>query len=128
MEPAQNAIEIYQLRVVRRETSPHIWRRFLVRSDSSIVDLHRTIQIALGWSGRQVFQFDVQGQRQGVLLECDARQILLSDFRFYVKERFTYKYNIAGQESRPWQFEIRLEQKWFWCNSQTEDARRYVQR
>jgi hypothetical protein len=111
MEAAQNSIEIYQLRVVLRETSPHIWRRFLMRSDSSIVDLHQTIQIALGWSGRQVFQFDVQGQRAGVRLDCDARDLLLSDFRFYVKERFTYAYNIADQESRPWRFEIRLEQK-----------------
>ena len=42
MEPNQNSIEIYQLRVVLRDTSPHIWRRFLVRSDSSIVDLHQT--------------------------------------------------------------------------------------
>jgi len=54
MEPAQNPIEIYQLRVVLRETSPHIWRRFLVRSDSSIVDLHQTIQVAFGWSQRVV--------------------------------------------------------------------------
>ena len=111
MQPAQNPIEIYQLRVVLRETSPHIWRRFLIRGDSSIVDLHQTIQIALGWSGRQVFQFDVQGHRQGVSRKRDARHILLSDFRFYVKERLTYAYNIADQESRPWRFEIRLEQK-----------------
>lgn len=59
MEAAQNAIEIYQVRVVFRETSPHIWRRFLVRSDSSIVDLHQTIPIALGWSGRCAFQLEV---------------------------------------------------------------------
>jgi len=111
MDPAQNTIEIYQLRVVLRETSPHIWRRFLARSDSSIVNLHKTIQIAFGWSGRRGFEFDVQGHRQGVRLEGDARHILLADFRFYVKERFTYAYNIADQESRPWRFEIRLEQK-----------------
>src|SRR5262247_2263416 len=111
MEPAQNPLEIYQLRVVLRETSPHIWRRFLVRSHSSIVDLHRTIQIAFGWSGRRVFAFEVQGHRQGVRLEGHARDMLLSDFRLYVKERFTYAYNIAEQESRPWRFEIRLEQK-----------------
>jgi len=60
MEPAQNPIEIYQLRVVLRETSPHIWRRFLVCSDSSIVDLHQTIQIAFGWSGRRAFAFEVK--------------------------------------------------------------------
>ena len=47
MDPAQNTIEIYQLRAVLRETSPHIRGRVLVRSDSSIMDLHQTIQIAL---------------------------------------------------------------------------------
>ncbi len=111
MEPAQNSIEIYQLRVVFRETSPHIWRRFLVRSDSSIVDLHQTIQTAFGWSGRRAFAFEVQGHRRGVWLEGDAREILLADFRFYVKERFTYTDNTAEQESRSWQLAIRLEQK-----------------
>ena len=111
MESAQNPIEIYQLRVVLRETSPHIWRRFLMRSDSSIVDLHQTIQIAFGWSGRRAFAFEVQGHRQGVRLDSHARDMRLADFRLYVKERFTYTYNTADQESRPWRFEIRLEQK-----------------
>jgi len=111
MEPAQNPIEIYQFRVVLREASPHIWRRFLVRSDSSIVDLHQTIQIAFGWSGRRAFAFEVQGHRHGVRLEGDARDMLLSDFRLYAKERFTYAYNTTDQDSRPWRFELRLEQK-----------------
>jgi Plasmid pRiA4b ORF-3-like protein len=53
----------------------------------------------------------VQGQRQGVRPDCDARHLLLSDFNFYLKERFTYEYNIADAQSRPWRFEIRLEQK-----------------
>jgi hypothetical protein len=111
MKPNQNPIEIYQLRVVLRETSPHLWRRFLVGSDSSIVDLHQIIQIAFGWSGRRPFAFEVQGHRHGVRLEGAAREMLLADFRFYVKERFTYTYNTIEQESRPWQFAIRLEQK-----------------
>src|SRR5262245_23517084 len=100
MQSAQNPTEIYQLRVVLRETSPHIWRRLLGRSDSSIVDLHQTIQIAFGWSGRQVFEFDVQDHRRGVRLEGDARHMLLANFRLSVKERFPYAYNIADQESR----------------------------
>jgi len=33
---------VYQLRVVLRGVSPLIWRRLLVRSDSSIADLHAT--------------------------------------------------------------------------------------
>ena len=58
MKPAQNSIELSQFCIVLRETSPHIWRRFLVRSDSSIVDLHQTIQITFGWSSRRVFATD----------------------------------------------------------------------
>jgi len=111
MQPPQNPIEIYQFRVVLRETSPHIWRRFLVRSASSLVDLHQTIQIAFGWSGRRAFAFKVQGHRHGVQLEGDAREMRLADFRLYVKERFTYTYNTVDQESRSWRFAIRLEQK-----------------
>ena len=53
----------------------------------------------------------MQGQRRGVRLEGDAREMRLADFRFYVKERFTYTYNTTEQEGRPWQFAIRLEQK-----------------
>lgn len=48
MEMTQNPIDIYQFRGVLRDTSPHIWRRVLVRSDSSLVDLHQTIQIVFG--------------------------------------------------------------------------------
>jgi hypothetical protein len=39
---------VYQLRVVLRGISPLIWRRLLVRSDSSIADLRITFQLALG--------------------------------------------------------------------------------
>jgi len=31
-----------------------IWRRLWVRSDSTIADLHYTLQIAFGWSYDQV--------------------------------------------------------------------------
>ena len=60
---------------------------------------------------RRTYQLSVQGQRQGVRPDCDARHLLFSDFNFYLKECFTYEYNIADLQSRPWWFEIRLEQK-----------------
>lgn len=37
------SVEVYQLRICLREISPKIWRRLLVRSDSTIADLHHTI-------------------------------------------------------------------------------------
>ena len=41
---------VYQLRVILLGISPMIWRRLLVRSDSTISDLHFILQIAFNWS------------------------------------------------------------------------------
>jgi hypothetical protein len=40
--------EIYQLRAVLRGISPLIWRRLLVRSDSTVAQLHQALQVAFG--------------------------------------------------------------------------------
>jgi Plasmid pRiA4b ORF-3-like protein. len=39
--------EVYQLHVWLRQISPMIWRRLLVRSDSTLADLHSALRIAL---------------------------------------------------------------------------------
>ncbi|MGH9437393.1 MAG: IS1096 element passenger TnpR family protein [Terriglobia bacterium] len=54
-------IEIYQFRIVLRETSPHIWRRLLVPSDSTLIAFHHVIQTAFGWSGRRSLAPSVDG-------------------------------------------------------------------
>ena len=41
---------VYQLRVVLRAVSPLIWRRLLVRSDTTIADVHSTLQTTFGWT------------------------------------------------------------------------------
>jgi hypothetical protein len=41
--------QIYQLRAVIRGISPMIWRRLLVRDDSTVAQLHEVLQIAFGW-------------------------------------------------------------------------------
>jgi len=57
---------VYQLRVVLRGASPLIWRRLLVRSDSSIADLHATLQLTLGWSDEHLNRFVIHGREYGV--------------------------------------------------------------
>jgi len=52
MQNEQNFIEVYQFRICLRHISPAIWRRLLVRNDSTITDLHYIIQIAMGWTKR----------------------------------------------------------------------------
>ena len=41
--------EVLQLRAVLRSISPLIWRRLLVRGDTSVARLHQILQVAFGW-------------------------------------------------------------------------------
>ena len=53
--------EVYQLHVWIRQISPMIWRRFLVRSDSTLTDLHNILQIAFGLSDFHLHRFRIRG-------------------------------------------------------------------
>jgi Plasmid pRiA4b ORF-3-like protein len=66
METTDKSVEIYQLRVWLRKISPQIWRRLLVRSDSTIAELHDTLQIAFGWMDEHVNQFLIRGKPYGM--------------------------------------------------------------
>lgn len=105
--------EVYQLRIALREISPAIWRRVLVRSDSTIADLHYTLQLAMGWSDLHLNRFSIHGKDYGVYhlggigFEDDPRKVCLADFRFRVKERFLYEYDFGDG----WQHEVRVERK-----------------
>jgi hypothetical protein len=58
--------EVYQFHVWIQQISPMIWRRLLVRSDSSLGDLHDIIQIAFGWSDTHLHRFRIHGRDYGV--------------------------------------------------------------
>ncbi|WP_409050674.1 IS1096 element passenger TnpR family protein [Variovorax guangxiensis] len=45
---ASSAQEVLQLRAVLRSISPLIWRRILVRGDSSVARLYQILQVAFG--------------------------------------------------------------------------------
>lgn len=120
MDDTAFSFEVYQFRIVLRETSPHIWRRLLVPSDSTLIAFHKVIQAAFGWSGRRPFSFNVQGYRHKAAAVSDPRQLTLSDLSLYRKERFNYDEEITNGRSRPWRFKIRLEKKF-----PREENRRY---
>lgn len=90
-----------------------IWRRLLVRSDSTIADLHYTLQIAMGWDDFHLHEFIIRGKRYGVSrigglsFTDNPRQVRLGDFQFRLNERFLYEYDFGDQ----WQHEIRIEKK-----------------
>ena len=111
IEPAQ--VEVYQLRVWLREISPLIWRQLLVCGDSTVADLHYTLQIAMNWTDTHLHQFIIRGKRYGVYqpggisFNDDPTQVRLRDFRFRPKERFFYEYDFFDL----WRHEVRVEQQ-----------------
>ena len=102
---------IYQLRVVLRGVSPLIWRRLLVRSDSSIADLHVTLQLALGWSDEHLNRLVVHGREYGVAhpgglgFRDDPDGVQLADLGLRVGERFLYEYDFIDG----WCHDVRVE-------------------
>src|SRR5450755_3280506 len=82
--------EAYRIHVWIRQISPMIWRRLLVGSDSSIADLHHTLQIAFGWSDSHLHRFHIHGRDYGIGkiggtgFSTDAKEVRLADFRFRI--------------------------------------------
>lgn len=111
MTPNQHGVEVYRLHVWICHISPMIWRRLLVRSDSSIADLHYTLQTAFGWSDEHLNRFQIHGQDYGVYHDGgigfanDPQSVLLSDFNFRINERFSYGYDFNDD----WQHTVRVE-------------------
>jgi hypothetical protein len=112
MEHTDRGVEVYQLRIWIRKISPQIWRRLLVRSDSTIAQLHDTLQIAFGWADEHLHQFLIRGKPYGiwkpggVSFDDNPHQVRLRDFHFRQKEVWVYEYDLTDW----WQHEIRLEQ------------------
>jgi len=105
-------VTVYQLRVTLRDISPLVWRRLLVRSDTTIAQLHEVLQIAMGWEDVHLQQFLIHGKASGVYHDGgltfadNPRQVRLADFRLRRGERFLYEYDFGDG----WQHDIWLEQ------------------
>ncbi len=112
MGSTDQAVQVYQLRIWIRKVSPQIWRRLLVRSDSTIAELHDILQIAFGWSDEHLHQFLIRGKPYGIArsggisFDDNPYQVRLRDFHFRRKEVWVYEYDLTDW----WQHEIRLEQ------------------
>jgi len=108
---APGAPVVYQLKVVLRGVSPMIWRRLLVRSDSTIADLHATLQLALGWSDEHLHRFVIHGKDYGISrigglgFSDDPHRVQLADLGVRLRERFLYEYDFGDG----WQHDLRVE-------------------
>jgi hypothetical protein len=104
MESSHALSDIYQLRIVMRGISPLIWRRLLVRRDTTLAQLHHILPFLFDWSGEHLHEFHLYGRDYGSN-GADTRDVRLSDFRLHPGERFWYVYDFGAY----WQCDIRLE-------------------
>ena len=79
MDQATPFPEILQFQAVLRETSPHVWRRLLVRSDCTLITFHKIVQCAFGWSTRRAFVADIKGHRSKAPAVSNPALITLAD-------------------------------------------------
>jgi len=105
-------IGVYQLKVALRGISPLIWRRLLVRADTSLAELHHILQLVMGWPNGHLYCFLIHGKEYGIAddggmgFDDDLRQIRPAAFRFRLRERFVYEHDFGDH----WQHDIRVEQ------------------
>jgi Plasmid pRiA4b ORF-3-like protein len=103
--------QIYQLRAVIRGIRPMIWRRLLVRDDSTVAQLQEVLQIAFGWNDKHLDRVEIRGREYAVyregggLIGIDARRVRLSDRKLGRLERFVYEYDFRDS----WVHDLRLE-------------------
>jgi len=85
MSDVAASTEMYQFRVVVRDTSPHLWRRMRVRSSTTLAEFHHTLQVAFGWSGSHPDRFFLRGKAHGTKSpggQDGVDQLRLADFHF----------------------------------------------
>ena len=93
----QNVVKVYQLKVTLRHITPLIWRRVLVKSDTTIAQMHSILQIAMGWEDLHLHLFRIHGKDYGIYrsggisFADNPHQVRLGDFKLRKGERFLYE-------------------------------------
>lgn len=68
--------ELYQFKVVLRGSSPPIWRQFQVWGDATLAQLHRILQMVMGWENYHLYEFRIGGRIYGDPDLDDEREII----------------------------------------------------
>jgi hypothetical protein len=91
--------QVYAIKVTLLGTEPPVWRRFLVERDITLGQLHRTLQILMGWTNSHLHQFTFHQQKQS-----DGTE--LGSLIGKPGAKLSYEYDFGDY----WQHELLLEE------------------
>jgi len=110
---------IYQFKITLKGIRPLIWRRFQVKSGITFHELHKTIQVIMGWHdyhlycftfgrGRDQLRIEEPDELEGFTIEgqnLDSRKTRINNIFTAEKEKCIYTYDFGDD----WEHELLLE-------------------
>ncbi len=107
-----NDSRIYQLRIDLCYIRPPIWRRILVREDTTLNQLHKIIQVLFDWAGYHLHMFEVYGAQftddRESQVELEMRnelRVKIEQLSLQVGSKFIYTYDFGDN----WEHTIKVE-------------------
>jgi hypothetical protein len=110
----KNNRALYQLKVTLQEIHPPIWRRLQIWEDATLAQLHRALQIIMGWEDYHLHEFSISRRIYSVpdpdddLYErkvIDEKRVRLKEAVPRVGTRFEYLYDFGDS----WRHDLQLE-------------------
>jgi len=104
-------LKLYQLKVTLLDAKPPIWRRLVVRGDTTLARLHALLQLAMGWYDCHLHTFTIRGKEYSDPNPewdppmRDERKVTLTGLKLTAKSRFRYMYDMGDG----WDHEILVE-------------------
>jgi len=114
----RSGVPLYQLKITLKWSKPPIWRRVVVRGDTTLDRLHTVIQVAMGWIDCHLHQF-ITEQESGLVYYgkpdpefADMGGEMLNEQRYTLaqlapaaRQKFVYEYDFGDS----WQHDVVVE-------------------
>jgi tetratricopeptide (TPR) repeat protein len=104
---------VYQLKITLKDVKPPIWRRFLVKGDTTLYKLYLVLLEVMGWTGGHLHVFRINGRHYGKPdSDFDCFDETFNEKKFKLKDvvqgenkRFTFEYDFGDG----WEHEVLVE-------------------
>jgi Plasmid pRiA4b ORF-3-like protein len=109
--PFKRLDNILQFCVWLEDVEPHVWRRIQVPDSLTLNQLHRVVQIVMGWQNSHLHDFTLWGKRYGEPNPedeenmIDERTVRLRDLPFSIGGSMSYAYDFGDD----WRHQVVLE-------------------